>query len=82
MDDVLQEIVNACIEDRRIFEIVQAVAKMTAQEREQFESKVKNYYLSRTDQVDLQAYQFYTFILSESNAQRIVEIVSSRGLCV
>ncbi|HEY8542780.1 MAG TPA: hypothetical protein VIL29_10380 [Pseudothermotoga sp.] len=82
MDDVLQEIVNACIEDRRIFEIVQAVAKMTVQEREQFESKVKNYYLSRTDQVDLQAYQFYTFILSESNAQRIVEIVSSRGLCV
>lgn len=80
MDDVLQEIVKACVEDQRIFQIVQTVAKMTAQEREHFESKVKNYYLSRTDQEDLQAYEFYTFILRESNAQRIVEIVSSRGL--
>lgn len=82
MDDVLQEIVKACVEDQRVFEIVCAVAKMTTQEKEQFESKVKSYYLSRTDQEDLQAYQFYIFILSNSNAQKIVEIVSSKGMCV
>ncbi|MGB9820473.1 MAG: hypothetical protein ACPLVG_03870 [Pseudothermotoga sp.] len=82
MDDVLQEIVKACAEDRRIFEIVQSIAAMTDQEREQFESRVKSYYLSRTDQIDLQAYHFYIFILSDSNAQKIVEIVSSKGLCV
>ncbi len=82
MDDVLQEIVRACLEDQRILEIVQAVAKMTAQEKEQFESRVKSYYLSRTDQADLQAYQFYVFILSGSNAQEILKIVSSKGLCV
>lgn len=80
MDEVLREIVKACIEDQRIFEIVQRVAKMTTLEKEEFESKVKNYYLSRTDQEDLQAYEFYTFILRESHAQKIVEIVSSSRL--
>ncbi|MGJ8454306.1 hypothetical protein ACSFC1_03275 [Pseudothermotoga sp. U03pept] len=82
MQDVLREIANACKQDRRIFEIVQAVAAMTPEEKESFESKVKAYFLSRTEDVDLQAYEFYTLILNDSNAQRVLEIVSSNEMCV
>jgi len=82
MEDVLQEIVRACREDKRIFEIVQSVALMSREEKEQLGAKVKNYFLDKTGQIDVQAYRFYNFILDNANAQKIVEIVSSDGLCV
>jgi len=75
MEDVLLQIARACVQDSSLFEIVRHVASMSDEERELFKTKIKVYFLNRTSEVDLQAYEFFRLILEDKNAERVLELL-------
>lgn len=76
MDRALEEIVEACLIDGRIREIVENLASMDERERKEFERKMKVYFAGRTSEEDVQAYRFYKIVLE--SAEEILREVRRR----
>ncbi|RKX54679.1 MAG: hypothetical protein DRP30_01560 [Thermotoga sp.] len=74
-EEELREIVNACLKDKRLMEIVERISNMTDGEKEIFKKKVNRYFFDKKSQEDLMAYRFYAIILTGDNARKIVEEV-------
>lgn len=70
----LRIIAEACVNDDRILDIVINIANMSQKERNDFKSKVLNYFMKKTSPEDMEAYNFYKIILSEDNAKKVVEL--------
>lgn len=70
----LRIIAEACVNDERILDIVTNIANMSQEERNDFRSKVLNYFMKKTSPEDMEAYNFYKIILSEDNAKKVVEL--------
>lgn len=70
----LRIIAEACVNDERILDIVKNIANMSQEERNDFRSKVLNYFMKKTSPEDMEAYNFYKIILSEDNAKKVVEL--------
>ncbi|AJC73592.1 hypothetical protein AJ81_04530 [Pseudothermotoga hypogea DSM 11164 = NBRC 106472] len=79
MEDVLLQIASACVQDRSLLEIVKHVASMSDEEKELFKTKVKAYFLNRTDETDLQAYEFFRLILEDKNAERVLKMLEEES---
>ncbi|HBT38563.1 MAG: Uncharacterized protein XD58_0063 [Thermotoga sp. 50_1627] len=75
MEDVLLQIANACAQDASLLEIVRHVASMSDEEKALFKTKVKVYFLNRTGEIDLQAYEFFRLILEDKNAERVLQML-------
>ncbi len=75
MDPILDEVVRACIEDRRLLEIVKNIQRMTDEERDFFERKLSFYFMNRSSEEDVQSYRFFKYVLEGDNASRILEEV-------
>ena len=71
----MKEIVRACLKDKRLLEVVEKIANMSDGEKEIFKKKVSKYFFDKKSQEDLMAYRFYTLILMNDNAKKIVEEV-------
>lgn len=70
----LRIIAEVCVNDERILDIVTNIANMSQEERDDFRSKVLNYFMKKTSSEDMEAYNFYKIILSEDNAKKVVEL--------
>lgn len=79
MNDVLLQIAEACLHDERLVEVVRGIASMTEAEREFFKTKLKVYFLSKTEETDLQAYEFFRILLQENNAERVLELLKEKS---
>uniref|UniRef100_A0A832IDB3 Uncharacterized protein n=1 Tax=Pseudothermotoga hypogea TaxID=57487 RepID=A0A832IDB3_9THEM len=79
MEDVLLQIASVCVQDRSLLEIVKHVASMSDEEKELFKTKVKAYFLNRTDETDLQAYEFFRLILEDKNAERVLKMLEEES---
>jgi len=62
-----------------LLEIVKHVASMSDEEKELFKTKVKAYFLNRTDETDLQAYEFFRLILEDKNAERVLKMLEEES---
>ncbi len=72
MDEVFQEVVRACIEDKRLLDIVKSISKMTDEERSIFERKLSFYFMNRSSEEDVQSYRFFKYIMENDNAARVL----------
>ena len=72
-DPNLKEVIKACIEDRRLLEIVKNISRMSEEEKSLFRKKMNAYFTSRSSDVDVQAYRFFKFVLEGDNVLRILE---------
>ncbi len=79
MNDVLLRIAEACIHDERLLEVVKGIASMKETEKEFFKTKLKVYFLSKTEEADLQAYEFFRILLQENNAERVLELLKEKS---
>jgi len=79
MEDVFLQIASVCVQDRSLLEIVKHVASMSDEEKELFKTKVKAYFLNRTDETDLQAYEFFRLILEDKNAERVLKMLEEES---
>ncbi|MEN3007457.1 hypothetical protein [Pseudothermotoga sp.] len=78
MDDVLLQIAEACLHDERLIEVVKSIASMAEVEKELFRTKLKVYFLNKTGETDLQAYEFFRILLQENNAKRVLELLKEK----
>ncbi|MGB9790759.1 MAG: hypothetical protein ACPLTP_09050 [Thermotoga caldifontis] len=75
MTDLLLQIAKACAQDESLLAVVKHVASMNEEEKESFRVKVKMYFLNKTDEVDLQAYEFFRLILESDNAAQVLKLI-------
>ena len=78
MDEVLKVVAESCKADERLMDIVKHVASMSDEDKEEFERKVKKYFLRKQTPEDLEAYRFFCVVLESDNAKMILELIGRR----
>ncbi len=76
MDRALEEIVSACLIDSRIRDLVENIATMDNEKRNEFKKKMNIYFAGRSAEEDVQAYRFYKLVLEKYD--EILEEVRKR----
>ncbi|MDN5360286.1 MAG: hypothetical protein PWQ84_1349 [Thermotogaceae bacterium] len=71
--DLLNEISVACKEDNRLRDILRRILSMNENEIKEFKKKMNVYFIGRDSQEDLEAKQFFSFILNDSNAKAVAQ---------
>jgi|YelNatsi2bottle7_1022547.scaffolds.fasta_scaffold00412_2 predicted metal-binding transcription factor (methanogenesis marker protein 9) len=70
----LRNIAEACLNDERIYDIINSISNMSEEELRDFRSKVINYFMNRNSPEDKEAYKFYKIVLEDKNAKKILEL--------
>ncbi len=76
MDHALEEIISACLIDSRIRDLVESIASMSKEQREEFKKKMNIYFAGKSAEEDVQAYRFYKLVLERH--REILEEVRKR----
>ncbi len=72
MDPVFAEVIKACIEDRRLLDIVRNIFRMSDEEREAFKRKLSIYFMDKFSDEDVNAFRFFRFVLEKNNAEKVL----------
>ncbi|MCD6545087.1 MAG: hypothetical protein J7K69_00330 [Thermotogae bacterium] len=75
MEGNIKEIVNACLEDENLLEVIKIIASMNREEKDLFRKKVNKYFFSKSSPNDVMAYKFYQFVLLDDNAEKVLNEV-------
>lgn len=75
MEENIKEIVNACLEDENLLEVIKIIASMNREEKDLFRKKVNKYFFSKSSPNDVMTYKFYQFVLLDDNAEKVLNEV-------
>jgi len=75
VDPNIQIVAEACKEDEELRKVVQAIARMNREQREEFKQKVNEYFFNRVSPEDVEAWKFYKYILEGNRARTIMSIL-------
>ncbi|ANQ53959.1 hypothetical protein XJ44_05900 [Thermosipho affectus] len=71
----LEYIARNCRDDKRLLNIVEDIAKMTQEEKDEFANKMRSYFMNKNTEEDRSAYRFFKVVLENDNARKILEML-------